>query len=335
VTIKFATYLHDETALTSRPIDEIEFVGHSYPYFNSVRKELKNKLGKYNSLEARSAGYSDYLTVHSETYIQKLLAMASGQDVEQHPKLSIECKSLEYCLPGYLFGLGGMLQAIDQMKLGNIHRAYCFSLGGHHAYADWGHGYCILNPSAAAARYAQQHGYKKILIVDWDIHHGDGTQSIFANDSTVHCISIHSAADLYMGLASGLRYGTTKTGEFLGHQNIPILAKTFNDDFISQADWGGIFYRAEESMDAFSRSLQKVPWLPDLILVFSGYDAHKDDQGNEITDWINRDFETLTKLLLDFSYKASCPVLSVHGGGYNLPVTISAACAHVEVLANY
>lgn len=335
MTIKFATNLHDETVLTSRLADEIEFTGYSYPYFNSVRKELKNKLNKYDSLEVRSADYADYLTIHTKTYIQKLLAMASGQNVDQRPKLSIECKGLEYCLPGYLFGLGGMLQAIDEMKLGNIHRAYCFSLGGHHAYADWGHGYCILNPSAATVRYAQKQGYNKVLIVDWDIHHGDGTQSIFANDPTVHCISIHSAADLYMALASGLRYGTTQMGELLGHQNIPVLAKIFDDNFINQADWGGVFYRAEESLDVFSKALQKVPWLPDLILIFSGYDSHKDDQGNEITNWTNYDFETLTKLVLDFSYKASCPVLSVHGGGYNLPVTTSAACAHVEVLANY
>lgn len=335
MTIKFATYLHDETALTSRPVDEIEFVGRSYPYFNSVRKELKNKLDKYNSLEIRSADYSDYLTVHSEIYIQKLLAMASGQNVEHRPKLSIECKGLEYCLPGYLFSLGGMLQAVDEMKLGNIERAYCFSLGGHHAYADWGHGYCILNPSAAAVRYAQRQGFEKVLIIDWDIHHGDGTQSIFANDPTVHCISIHSAADLYMALASGLRHGTTRTGELLGHQNIPILTKIFDDKFMTQADWGGVFYRAEESVNVFADSLQKIPWLPDLILIFSGYDSHKEDQGNEITNWTNNDFENLTKLVLDISRKAFCPVLSVHGGGYNLPVAISAACSHVEILANY
>lgn len=333
--IKFSTYLHDETALTSRPVEEIEFVGYSYPYFNLVRKELKSKLGKYNSFGVRHAEISDYLTVHSETYIEKLKVMASGQSVEQRPKLSIECKGLEFCLPGYLFGLGGMLQAIDMMKSGAIQRAYCFSLGGHHAYTDWGHGYCILNPLAAAARYAQRQGFEKVLIIDWDIHHGDGTQSIFANDPTVHCISIHSAADLYMALACGLRYGTTKTGEFLGHQNIPVLAKIFDDKFVAQADWGGVFYRAEESINIFSNSLQKVPWSPDLILIFSGYDSHKDDQGNEITNWVNSDFETLTKVVLNFSYKASCPVLSVHGGGYNLPVAVSAACSHVEILANY
>src|SRR5215510_1049873 len=219
--MKFATYLHAETTLTSRPPDEIEFRGHSYPYFSQIRVELEKNLSHYPKLTLRRAEYSDYLKVHSETYIQKLIAMASGEKVEEPPKLSIECKGYEFCLPGHLFGLGGMLQAIDEMKLGNLDRAYCFSPGGHHAYKDWGHGYCILNPLAATARYAQAQGFAKVLIVDWDIHHGDGTQSIFANDSTVHCISIHSAADLYMALAAGLRYGTTQTGESLGHQNIP------------------------------------------------------------------------------------------------------------------
>jgi len=124
--------------------------------------------------------------------------MAHDEQVEELPRLSIECSGLDHCLPGYLYGLGGMLEAIDQMRAGLLERAYCFSLGGHHAYADWGHGYCLLNPQAAAARYAQTQGFRKILIVDWDIHHGDGTQSIFANDPSVYCLSIHSCLDLYM-----------------------------------------------------------------------------------------------------------------------------------------
>lgn len=333
--MKFATYLHADTVLTSRPPNEIEFIGHSYPYFSQVRSELEEKLGEYKSLPARQAQYSDYLVVHSETYLQKLIAMASGQPIDPPPKLSIECKGLEFCLPGYLFSLGGMLQAIDEMKSGNLQRAYCFSLGGHHAYQDWGHGYCVLNPSAAAARYAQQKGYKKILIVDWDIHHGDGTQSIFANDPDVHCISIHSAADLYMALAGGLRYGTTLTGETLGHQNIPVLTKIFDDRFVAQAGWGGTFYRAEESLIAFRQALEKIPWQPDMVFIFSGYDSHKDDQGRDITNWNNSDFESLTKYLLDVANEASCPVLSVHGGGYNLSTTISAAYSHVKILASY
>lgn len=333
--MKFATYLHPETLSTSRPVKETEFVGHSYPYSSQVRSELEKHLSAYESLSVRQAEYSDYLSVHSEMYLQKLIAMATGQSIAQPPKLSIECKGLELCLPGYLFGLGGMLQAIDQMKAGNLERAYCFSLGGHHAYQDWGHGYCILNPTAAAVRYAQHQGYSKVLIADWDIHHGDGTQSLFANDPNVHCISIHSAADLYMAVASNLRYGTTLTGEMLSHQNIPVLTKAFGDDFTAQMDWSGRLYRAEETLPAFRQSLEKIPWQPDLVFIFSGYDSHKDDQGRDITNWGNEDFVSLTKYILDLTNKTSCPVLSVHGGGYNLPVTISAACSHVETLASY
>ncbi len=333
--MNFATYLHVETTLTSRPSDEIEFRGYSYPYFSQIRAELEKQLRHYPKLSLRKAEYSDYLKVHDKKYIQKLIAMASGEKVEEPPKLSIECKGLEFSLPGHLFGLGGMLQAIDEMKSGNLDRAYCFSPGGHHAYTDWGHGYCILNPLAATARYAQEQGFSKVLIVDWDIHHGDGTQSIFANDPTVHCISIHSAADLYMALVAGLRYGTTITGESLGHQNIPILGKMYDDNFIAQMNLDGDFYRAEQSLDVFRQSLNKVPWKPDLILILSGYDAHKEDQGRNIMDWTNEDFVSLTKLVLDFARKVGCPVLSQHGGGYTLPVAISAACSHVETLATY
>lgn len=138
-----------------------------------------------------------------------------------------------------------------------------------------------------------------------------------------------------MALATGLRYGTTVTGEALGHQNIPILGKMYDDNFITQANWGGEFYRAEQSLDVFRQALDKVPWKPDLILILSGYDAHKEDQGRNIMDWTNEDFGSLTKFVLDFAGKVGCHVLSMHGGGFTLPVAISAACSHVETLATF
>jgi acetoin utilization deacetylase AcuC-like enzyme len=331
---KFATYLHPHTTFTSKPSNEISFVGHSYPHFSQVRQELEKVLLNYPALPVREASYGDYLSVHMGEYLHKLVLMASGQPVEERPKLSVECTGLEYCLPGYLYGLGGMLEAVDHMKRGVVERAYCFSLGGHHAYADRGHGYCILNPLAATARYAQRQGFAKILMVDWDIHHGDGTQSIFANDPSVYCISIHSAADLYMALACGLKYGTTTIGQELGHCNIPLLDREFPDDLFERMNLGGRFYRANESLSAFQAALELIPWQPDLILVFSGYDSHKDDCGKGITDWTNQDFQLLTRYVLHVAQKAACPVLSAHGGGYNLPVTISAAASHVQVLAN-
>jgi hypothetical protein len=89
--LNFATYLHANTLLTSRPSHEIEFVGQSYPYLSQVRAELEIKLSQYSALPVRQAEYSDYLAVHSESYLQQLVTKASGQVVEHPPKLSIEC----------------------------------------------------------------------------------------------------------------------------------------------------------------------------------------------------------------------------------------------------
>ena len=332
---RFATYLHSETAATSRPPETIAFVGHSWPHFAQVRRALAQRAAAYAALPLRIAPLDAFASVHTAAYLQQLQQMAAGIVPEVAPRLSAECQGLEYCLPGYQAGLGGMLEAIDQMRAGELDRAYCFSLGGHHAYADWGHGYCLLNPQAAAARYAQAHGFARVLIVDWDIHHGDGTQSIFANDPTVSCISIHSAADLYMAKAVGLHAGTTTAGATDGHCNIPVLSQVFEDHFFEQIGLSGHFYRAAQVAAVFERALAELPWQPDLICIFSGYDGHRDDCGRRITEWTEQDFGRLTRLVLDRAALARCPVLSVHGGGYQLPVTVASAICHIEVLATY
>ena len=329
----FAAYLHPHTGYTSKPAGQIRFVGHSYPHFSQVRAELSKVLADHPSLTVRKAGYDDYLCVHTREYLDKLRMMADDEPVEEPPRLSAECTGFEYCLPAYLYGLGGMLEAVDRMRAGTLERAYCFSLGGHHAYADWGHGYCLLNPQAAAARYAQAQGFERVLIVDWDIHHGDGTQSIFDNDPTVYCISIHSGLDLYMTTMRVMKQGTTTAGEKAGHCNIPLLNEFFQDKIIEEMNLPGRFYRAAESLPVFQSALEQIPWTPDLICIFSGYDSHKDDCGKGITNWTNRDYKTLTGYVIELAGRANCPILSVHGGGYKLPVTIPAAVSHVEVLA--
>lgn len=329
----FATYLHAQTCLTSKPVAQIQFIGHSLPYFSRVRQALAEALSGYPALPVRKVALEEYGRVHATGYLQKLARMAAGEVVEDRPKLSIECVGLHHSLPGHRYGFGGMVEAIDRMKAGSLERAYCFTLGGHHAHPDWGHGYCMLNPQAAAARYAQEQGFQKVLIVDWDLHHGDGTQAIFAHDPTVYCISIHSVADLYMAVAHGMRYATTTRGKEVGHCNIPILNQAYGDDFFEKLNLGGEFYRAQQSLPAFQWALDQLPWTPDFILIFSGYDGHRDDQGKGIMDWTNDDYRQLTRLVLDVAQKAGCPVLSQHGGGYTLPVAVSAAVSHAAMLA--
>jgi acetoin utilization deacetylase AcuC-like enzyme len=166
------------------------------------------------------------------------------------------------------------------------------------------------------------------------LHHGDGTQAIFAHDPTVYHISIHSAADLYMAVAAGMRHGNSTTAELLGHCNIPLLHATYPDEFWQRIDENGRFYRAADSLTILQEKLETLPFQPDLLFIFSGYDAHVDDRGKDITNWTNQDYEYLTRLVLRVAQRAGCPVLSQHGGGYNLPVTVSAALSHVHVLAD-
>jgi acetoin utilization deacetylase AcuC-like enzyme len=330
-----ATYLHPETTATTKPPETIAFVGHSWPHLAQIREALVERTAFYPSLPLRIAALDTFGSVHTPAYLQQLQLMADGMMPDMVPRLSAECSGLEHCLPGYQAGLGGMLEAIDEMRAAALDRAYCFSLGGHHAYADWGHGYCLLNPQAAAVRYAQAHGCARVVIVDWDIHHGDGTQAIFANDPTVYCISIHSAADLYMAKVAGLHHATTTAGAALGHCNIPVLNQVFDDTFFEQVGLSGRFYRAHEVAAVFERTLAELPWQPDLICIFSGYDGHRDDCGGRITEWTEQDFGRMTRLVLDRAALAQCPVLSVHGGGYKLGVTIASALQHIEALATY
>ncbi len=333
--MKFATYLHPQTCLTSKPVNEIKFVGHSLPHFNEVRAKLVDALDRYPSIPPTQAEFREFYRVHNDEYLDKLQQMARGETLTEYPRLSMECAGLEYAIPGYLYALGGMFEIISQMKAGSLERAYCFSLGGHHAHPDWGHGYCMLNPMAVAARYAQEQGFEKILIIDWDHHHGDGTQAIFANDSMVYCISIHSAVDFYMTSQKVLRQGTTTAAEEVRQCNIPILNKTFDDDFWMKMALEGTYYRAEQSLSEFQSRLENLLWKPDLIFIFSGYDAHRKDCGQDIQEWMNEDFEILTVSVLKMARDAGCPILSVHGGGYQLPVTVSAALTHVHTLATY
>jgi acetoin utilization deacetylase AcuC-like enzyme len=150
---RFATYLHSQTAATSKPPEQIAFVGFSWPHFSQLRERLAERLGAYPALPLRTVPLDMYGAVHTTTYLEQLQLMAADTPLESLPRLGSECIGMEYCLPGYQASLGGVVEAIDRMRQGALERAYCFSLGGHHGYADWGHGYCLLNPLAAAVHH--------------------------------------------------------------------------------------------------------------------------------------------------------------------------------------
>ena len=213
--------------------------------------------------------------------------------------------------------VGGVLNAVDAVFAGKAKNAFCaVRPPGHHARPAQGMGFCLFNNIAIAARHAQQkHGAQKIAIVDWDVHHGNGTQDIFYEDGSVFFASTHQSP-LYPFTGHAEETGSGKgKGSTL---NLPFPART------GMSDIGAAFTdRLLPAIDKFK---------PDLILISAGFDSRIDDPLGQfrLTD---DDFAALTKLLLE-SAAAHCQnrLISVLEGGYNLKGLASAVTSHVGAL---
>lgn len=197
---------------------------------------------------------------------------------------------------------GGVACAVDEIMAGGCGQVFCaVRPPGHHAERDAAMGFCLFNNVAVGARYAQQkYGVERVAIVDWDVHHGNGTQHIFYDDATVFYISLHQYP-FYPGSGSRDERGIGK-GE--GYTlNVPMRAGTGEQEYV----------------DAFQEeilpSLDK--FQPALLFISAGFDAHKDDPLAQI-ELTERSFSTLTGLLGEVAAKhSSGGIVSVLEGGYN------------------
>jgi acetoin utilization deacetylase AcuC-like enzyme len=199
-----------------------------------------------------------------------------------------------------LHAVGSVLNAVDAVFTGVADNAFCIVRPpGHHATADRGMGFCIFNNIAIAARYAQQkHGARRVLIADWDVHHGNGTQDIFYGDGSVFFFSTHQYP-WYPGTGSSAETGY---GESEG--------TTLNCPFPAGA--GG-----KEIIGAFRDKLLPAAeeFKPDLVLISAGFDSRAGDPlGHfQLTD---ADFEELTRMILDIAGRhADSRLVSVLEGG--------------------
>lgn len=213
--------------------------------------------------------------------------------------------------------VSGALSAVDAVCSGKVKNAFCaIRPPGHHAANNGEFGFCFYNNVAIAARYAQQkHKLAKILIVDWDYHHGDGTEWAFYEDPTVLVFSTHA---LYAFPGSGAAEKTGK-GEGEGFNiNVP-LPRGAGDG---------------EILNAFKEQLVPVAekFEPDLVLISAGFDARHDDPLGDfnITD---EGFAELTKLVMDIAEKHSnARIVSLLEGGYNTEGLALAVEAHINAL---
>ena len=211
---------------------------------------------------------------------------------------------------------GSIITAIDGVQNKEFHNAFCaVRPPGHHAEKNKAMGFCIYNNVAVGANYLlEKYKLNKIAIIDFDVHHGNGTQDIFFNNENVLYISTHQYP-FYPGS------GTEKEkGKFNNILNIPLAAGT----------------NSEEYLNAYEFVLKKLKnFRPDFILISAGFDAHKDDPLAQL-QLKSKDYYTITKRTLSIA-KECCDgkIVSILEGGYDLNALKESTEEHVGALLEF
>ena len=237
-------------------------------------------------------------TVHSGTYIDKVLTTAAHDYTSLAPDTPTSSQSY-FCA---WLAAGGCLKGLDLLAEGAFH--YGFALvrpPGHHALPDRAGGFCIFNNLGITAKYAREkYGFERILIIDWDIHHGNGLQELFYHEKEVFYFSTH---DMLLYPHSGNMHETGED-EGLGYtMNIPLPGKLESEEFLA-------LYQA-----MLPRLIQG--YHPDLILVAAGFDGHRDDPIGK-SRLTSSTFGQVTALLMDLAARQNDPpILLSLEGGYN------------------
>jgi acetoin utilization deacetylase AcuC-like enzyme len=212
--------------------------------------------------------------------------------------------------------VGSIITAIDGVQNKDFKNAFCaVRPPGHHAEKDKAMGFCIYNNVAVGANYLiEKYKYNKVAIIDFDVHHGNGTQDIFYNNEKVLYISTHQYP-YYPGSGS-----KKETGKFNNIFNIPLEAGT----------------TAEEYLNAYEHVLSKIKdFKPEFLLFSAGFDAHIDDPLAQLKLG-SEDFYKITKRTLELS-KSFCNgnVVSILEGGYDLKALQDSTQRHVDALIEF
>jgi acetoin utilization deacetylase AcuC-like enzyme len=247
---------------------------------------------------------------HSEKYFKKInqsfpkegLAFLDGDTI-----VSKSSKEAAYD------AVSSMINAIDAVMNKEFDNAFCvIRPPGHHAEKEQAMGFCIFNNVAVGATYLlEKYKLNKVAIIDFDVHHGNGTQDIFYNEKKVLYISSHQFP-FYPGTGS-----EDETGKYNNILNIALKAGTSSKEFFDS------YKRVYDKLNEFK---------PEFILFSAGFDAHKNDPLANI-NLESKDYYTLTKEIMKIA-KQVCEnkIVSILEGGYNLAAIQESAKYHVEAL---
>jgi acetoin utilization deacetylase AcuC-like enzyme len=309
--------------MTTLLVTHESFIGHDTgPYHPEQPARLTHVLAGLGQdtfrdlkrLPAEPASPEAIARAHPGNYLARVLAAIPTDGLGQ---LDADTIVSPGSADAILRAAGAVVQAVDAVARGEADNAFCaVRPPGHHAESDRPMGFCLVNNAAVGALHARAvHGHARMAVIDFDVHHGNGTQEIFWDDAEAFYASTHQYP-FYPGTGSRAEKGAHRNVV-----NVPLAAGSAGDVFR-----GGFLDEILPALTAFK---------PDFILVSAGFDAHKDDPlgGLRLTE---NDFAWATAILMDTA-RSVCGgrIVSVLEGGYNLDALKDCAVAHVETLKDH
>ena len=265
-------------------------------------------------IQPRSATVEELALVHQDRYIRSIEARCrDGETILDDGDTHVSRESFGVAL----LAAGGVFEGIDRVMRSEFRSVFCaVRPPGHHAKSTTAMGFCLFNNVAAGARYAERrHGIERVAIVDWDVHHGNGTQEIFYEDPSVLYISLHQYP-FYPGTGAEDERGIGRGKGFT--LNCPMQAGSGEREYLEAFE-----KKILPALDQFK---------PELLMISAGFDAHKDDPlaGIELTEG---SFSKMTKMLMDVAGEhCEGRIVSVLEGGYDLGALARSVEAHIREL---